>query len=219
MYTKLNAMLTTHHKILIVEDNESDADLVIRELRKNELHFTTRLVETRQGFEESLENFEPNIIISDYSLPAFNGLTAFHIKQLKCPNTPFIMISGTLGEETAVEMIKNGVTDYVLKDKLLTLTPKIARALKEAKEHEEKRLLDEELRIHCERLREIALMQSHVVRVPIAHIMGLFSLFKFDNPQDPVNAEILSMLKAAADSFDIIIHEIVKKTEEIGMHS
>ena len=116
-------------------------------------------------------------------------------------------------------MIKNGVTDYVLKDKLFTLTPKIARALKEAKEHEEKRLLDEELRIHCERLREIALMQSHVVRVPIAHIMGLFSLFKFDNPQDPVNAEILSMLKAAADSFDIIIHEIVKKTEEIGMHS
>jgi len=219
MYTKLNAMLTTHHKILIVEDNESDADLVIRELRKNGLHFTTRLVETRQGFETALKDFEPNIILSDYSLPLFDGLSAFYFKQMKCPDIPFIMMSGTLGEETAVEMIKGGVTDYVLKDKLFTLTPKIDRALKEAKDRHEKRVIDEELKVQNEKLREIALMQSHVVRVPIAHIMGLFSLFKFDNPQDPVNAEILSMLKAAADSFDIIIHEIVKKTEEIGMHS
>ncbi|WP_295651908.1 response regulator [uncultured Mucilaginibacter sp.] len=212
-------MLTTHHKILIVEDNHSDADLVVRELKKNGLGFTSKLVETRQAFEAAIEDFEPNIILSDYSLPLFDGLSAFHFAQRKCPDIPFIMISGTIGEETAVEMIKSGVTDYVLKDKLFTLIPKIERALKEAKEHKEKRIIDEELKVQNAKLREIALMQSHVVRVPIAHIMGLFSLFKFDNPQDPVNAEILSMLKAAADSFDIIIHEIVKKTEEIGMHS
>jgi len=211
-------MLTTHHKILIVEDNKSDADLVVRELKKNGLNFTPKLVETREAFEDALESFEPNIIISDYTLPSFNGLMAFNIKQNKCPDVPFIMVSGTIGEESAVEMIKSGVTDYVLKDKLFTLTSKIDRALKEAKEHEEKRIIDEELKIQNLKLREIALMQSHQVRVPIVHILGLFNLFKFDDFQDPMNAEILKMLKTTAESFDKIILDITLKTDAINVH-
>jgi len=121
-------------KILILEDNQSDADLLQRELKKSGLVYTSEIVQTRQEFESSLENFKPDLILADYSLPSFDGDTAFDIKQKAYPDIPFIIISGFIGEENAVELIKNGVTDYALKDKLFTLPLKIERALKEAEE-------------------------------------------------------------------------------------
>lgn len=108
-------------KILILEDNQSDAELLQHELKKSELNFSSEIVQTRQEFDNALDNFKPDIILSDYSLPSFDGVTAFHVKQKKSPDTPFIIVSGTLGEENAVELIKKGVTDYVLKDNLISL--------------------------------------------------------------------------------------------------
>jgi DNA-binding NtrC family response regulator len=208
-------MLTVHYKILLLEDNESDADLIIRELKRSGLQFTSQIVDTRDQFEHALENFVPDIVISDYSLPAFDGLSAFIITNETLPGTPFIIVSGMLGEQRAVELIKSGITDYTIKDKLFTLPPKVIRALKDAEEHKEKRETDEELKIQHDKLMAIAFLQSHQVRVPIAHILGLFSLFRFDNPADPVNAEVLQMLKATAESFDKLIKDIVEKTDDI----
>jgi DNA-binding NtrC family response regulator len=208
-------MLTVHYKILLLEDNESDADLIIRELKRSGLQFTSQIVDTRDQFEDALENFVPDIVISDYSLPAFDGLSAFIITNETLPDIPFIIVSGMLGEQRAVELIKSGITDYTIKDKLFTLPPKVIRALKDAGEHKEKRAIDEEVRIQHEKLKDIAFLQSHQVRVPIAHILGLFSLFRFDNPADPVNGEVLQMLKATAESFDKLIKDIVEKTDDI----
>ena len=132
-------------KILILEDNQSDADLLQRELKKSGLVYTSEIVQTRQEFESSLENFKPDLILADYSLPSFDGDTAFDIKQKAYPDIPFIIISGFIGEENAVELIKKGITDYVLKDKLFGLNPKIKRALEEAKEKKGKRIADEQL--------------------------------------------------------------------------
>ncbi|HXH98970.1 MAG TPA: response regulator [Sphingobacteriaceae bacterium] len=202
-------------KILILEDNESDADLLQRELRKSGLNFTSEIVQARDTFEIALDTFKPDIILSDYSLPSFDGVSAFRIKQSIYPDIPFIIVSGIIGEESAVELIKNGVTDYVLKDKLFALTPKIHRALKETEEKMIKRISDEELKIQNKKLREIAFLQSHQVRVPVAQILGLFSLFEFDNPSAPINSEILSKLKIAAESLDKTIHDIVSKTNDI----
>lgn len=202
-------------KILILEDNESDADLLQRELRKSGLNFTSEIVQARDTFETALDTFKPDIILSDYSLPSFDGVSAFRIKQSIYPDIPFIIVSGIIGEESAVELIKNGVTDYVLKDKLFALTPKIHRALKETEEKMIKRISDEELKIQNKKLREIAFLQSHQVRVPVAQILGLFSLFEFDNPSAPINSEILSKLKIAAESLDKTIHDIVSKTNDI----
>lgn len=129
-------------KILILKDNQSDADLLLCELKKSGLIYTSEIVQTRKAFESALESFKPDIIVADYSLASFDGLTAFDIKQNTYPEIPFIIVSGSIGEENAVELIKNGVTDYALKDKLFVLIPKIYRALKEAKE---KRIADEEL--------------------------------------------------------------------------
>lgn len=125
-------------KILILEHVASDIELLQYELKKNSFEYTSQVVETREEFEHALLNFNPDIVLSDFSLPSFNAVEAFDIKQKFLPDIPFIIVSGTIGEEKAVELIKNGVTDYVLKDKMFTINPKISRALKESKEHHEK---------------------------------------------------------------------------------
>ncbi|HEY5371940.1 MAG TPA: response regulator, partial [Hanamia sp.] len=86
-------------RILILEDNQNDADLLNRELNKSGLSFTSETVQTREKFEHALEHFAPDLIISDYSLPSFDAVTAFDIKQNKCPHIPFIIVSGIIGEE------------------------------------------------------------------------------------------------------------------------
>lgn len=139
-------------KILIIEDNQSDADLLLRELNKSGLSFTSEIVQTGEEFENALENFSPDIILSDYSLPSFDAVTAFNIKQCKYPHIPFIIVSGTIGEENAVDLIKNGVTDYASKDSLFTLFSKINRALKDTEVRKEKIIIDEKLKMQTAEL-------------------------------------------------------------------
>ena len=138
--------MTANLKILILEDNQSDADLLHRELKKSGLSFTSKIVQTREEYENALQNFNPDIILSDYSLPAFDAVKAFRIKQNKSPYIPFIIVSGIIGEENAVELIKNGVTDYASKDKLFTLSPKINRSLRDREERKEKEIIAEKLK-------------------------------------------------------------------------
>lgn len=133
-------------KILILEDNQSDADLLNRELKKSGLSFTSEIVQTRIEFENALQNFNPDLILSDYSLPSFDAVAAFQIKQNKHPDTPFIIVSGIIGEENAVELIKAGVTDYVSKSKLFTLSTKINRALNDTQIRKDKSIIDEKLK-------------------------------------------------------------------------
>lgn len=134
-------------KILILEDNTADADLLIRHLAKSGLSFVSKIVDSRKSFEDSLDNFMPHIILSDYSLPSFNAVSAFKIIKEKSLAIPFIIISGTIGEENAVMLIKEGVTDYVSKNNFSSLMQKISRALKEAEELIEKENLLQKLKI------------------------------------------------------------------------
>lgn len=207
--------MNTKIKILILEDSKSDAELLHYELKRNNVNFVSETVLTREDFETALDIFCPDIILSDYSLPSFDGVTAFNIKQTKYPDVPFIIVSGTIGEENAIELIKSGVTDYLLKDKLFTLNAKITRALAEATEKKEKRIADERLKKQYEKLLEIAHLQSHQVRAPIANILGLINIINFENPNDSGNTQIILKLQKTAIMFDNIIHEIVRKTHEI----
>ncbi|HEV2479994.1 MAG TPA: ATP-binding protein [Puia sp.] len=125
-------------KMLIVEDDPMDIELLMYELRKNELEYKHTVVQSKTDYETALANFKPDIILSDYNLPSFDAQRAFWIKQRVNPEIPFIIVSGAIGEENAVELIKNGVTDYVPKDKLFTIVPKIHRALQESSDRREK---------------------------------------------------------------------------------
>jgi hypothetical protein len=132
-----------------------------------------------------------------------------------CATIPFIIVSGVIGEEKAVELIKMGVTDYAVKDKLFTLVPKIERGIKDANEAKERLIVQEQLRIQSKNLSEIAFLQSHQVRGPIVQILSLFSLFNFKNVTDQLNVEVFCKLKTVAESFEKIAQEIVKKTKQI----
>ncbi len=136
-------------KILILEDDDQDADLLNRELEKSGLNYKSLIVETKAAFEDALLTFNPDLILSDYSLPSFNAITAFSIKQTKLPHIPFIIVSGVIGEENAVDLIKKGVTDYVSKDKLFSLIPKINRAIKDSEDWKEKQITAEKLKIQA----------------------------------------------------------------------
>lgn len=133
-------------KILILEDNNADADLIIRQLKKSGLDFVSEVVETRKMFEVSIDTFRPDIVLSDYSMPAFDAVAAFRILQDKSPLLPFIIVSGIVGEETAVALIKDGVTDFASKNNLPALPQKVRRALKEADESREKKDILEKLK-------------------------------------------------------------------------
>jgi len=142
-------------KILMLEDVELDAELVEYEMRREGMEFTTKLVETEDDFNKAIEEMEPDLILADYSLPKFDGLSALKIANKKCPGTPFIFVSGKIGEEFAVEVLKEGATDYVLKNNLSKLVPSISRALKEANELKELEIAEKTLHRREEQLRLI----------------------------------------------------------------
>jgi len=140
--------------LLILEDNSADAELAVRELEREGFIVKWSLVETEEAFREAL-NQKPEVILADYNLPSFNGLSALKIKQVISPTIPLIIILGTIGEEFATECIKAGATDYVLKDKLFRLVPVIKRALQEAEEHRERKQAEKELKQSYEKLQKI----------------------------------------------------------------
>ena len=121
--------------ILIVEDSEPDAELVIRELRREARDMTVTVVDNAADFERELGSRVWDIVLSDYSLPSFSAVAAQAIAKKATPLTPFVVGSGTIGEERAVELMRLGVTDYVLKDHLERLNAVVSRAVHEAREH------------------------------------------------------------------------------------
>ncbi len=148
--------------ILMLEDNPLDAELAELVLRNSGLNFSFTRVESKSGYVHALAGKPPTLILSDYSLPDFNGNDALEIAQETCPDTPFIFVTGTLGEEVAIETLKNGATDYVLKTRLSRLVPSVNRALREAAEREEHRRAERQLRESHRQLRQLSIYLQSV---------------------------------------------------------
>jgi len=133
--------MNTKLRILILEDVPEDAELIKRILSKAKLQFTARTVDNKKDFLKELKDFLPDIILSDYTMPEFTGLEALEIVKEVAPSIPFIIVTGSINEETAVECIKAGAVDYVLKDRLIRIGPAVEAAL------ENKRIRDEKARV------------------------------------------------------------------------
>ncbi|MDO9070814.1 MAG: PAS domain-containing protein, partial [Deltaproteobacteria bacterium] len=133
-------------RILILEDLPSDAELMAYELRQAEIAHTHRRVADREHFVAALAENWPDLILSDFHLPNFDGLEALALAQATCPDTPFIFVSGVMGEEVAIDAVKRGATDYVLKNRLSRLGPAVQRALREAEALRERRQAEAALR-------------------------------------------------------------------------
>jgi len=162
-----------HLKVLIVEDQPTDAELLQYDMRRAGLEFTARRVETQEAFERELQEFEPDLILSDFSMPSFDGLSALDLAQARTPETPFIFVSGTIGEDRAIDALKRGATDYVLKDRPKRIMSAISRALDEAKERAALRDSQQALQSSEKRFRSF--MQNVPARASILDLQGRYS--------------------------------------------
>ena len=123
-------------RILHLEDNKNDATIVESTLINGGITAKIVWVESRADFTVAIEDGKMDLIIADYSLPSFDGLSALAMARERCPKIPFIFVSGVMGEETAIETLKLGATDYVLKGRLARLVPAVHRAMREVREEE-----------------------------------------------------------------------------------
>ncbi|HJT97822.1 MAG TPA: response regulator, partial [Rhodanobacteraceae bacterium] len=146
-------------RVLLVEDSELDAELIVDELAADGLDIESVRVEAEAPYASALDGFDPDIIISDLSMPEFSGYRALELARQRAPSTPFIFVSGTMGEEAAVEAVRSGATDYVLKNNLARLAPSVRRALREAEEHKARAQAERNL-ISAQRYEGLALLAS-----------------------------------------------------------
>jgi PAS domain S-box-containing protein len=150
-------------RLLLLEDNPCDAELIELQLHQSQLECTMAVVDNEEGFRSALENGQPDVILSDYNLPRFNGVTALRIARVIAPSTPFIFVSGSIGEERAVESLREGATDYVLKDRLSRLASAIVRALDEQRERTLRRKVETALRSSEQRFQYAAAATREII--------------------------------------------------------
>jgi PAS domain S-box-containing protein len=132
--------------VLSLEDDPYDTDLIQELLEADDIVCEITRVDTQAAFLASLQQGDIDLILADYTLPSFDGLSALKLAQRACPDVPFIFVSGTLGEEVAIEALKIGATDYVLKTRLSRLAPSVHRALRETRERAERQRAEVALR-------------------------------------------------------------------------
>ena len=133
-------------RILSLEDDPNDGELVQANLEEEGMGCDVTRVETQSDFSSWLQQDKFDLILADYTLPSFDGISALKIAREIAPDVPFIFVSGTLGEEVAIEALKLGATDYVFKSRLSRLVPSVHRALREAEERSQRRLTEQTLR-------------------------------------------------------------------------
>jgi PAS domain S-box-containing protein len=142
-------------QILILEDDAIDLELIKSTLRHGGVEGQLTSVGNRQAFLQQLETSVPDVILADYVLPTFDGALALELKNQICPDVPFILVSGVLGEEQAIDALKQGATDYVLKQRLGRLVPSVKRALRESQERRQRQQVARALRETDDLLRAI----------------------------------------------------------------
>src|SRR6266850_1041339 len=133
-------------RVLMVEDDDNDAVLINRELGRLTPPPAVQHVRTKPAFTAALEGFAPDAILSDHNIPGFSGWEALELAQRAHPDVPFILVTGSLDEETAVRYLKNGASDYILKDRLVRLGPALLEALERARQREALRTQESLLR-------------------------------------------------------------------------
>ena len=228
--------MDTRLKILLLEDEPADRELVLRQLKKAGLNYDAETTDNLACFEKALTAFKPEIILADYTGPRFTGPEAFEAARKAAPEVPFIIVSGVIGEERAVDLIKSGVTDYVLKDKIFTLLPKMKRALHEAKQLKEKLLAKEVLRQTNERsarAQELAHLGTWEVDIesgighwsaetckiygldPADNIQNYHSWFSFIHPEDLDFVKKLVNSSAASLQPASFYHRIIRRNGEV----
>src|SRR5580700_6340422 len=178
-------------RILHLEDDPRDAELVQETLAADGIRSHVIRVETEPDFVSSLEKCPFDLILADHTLPTFDGLSALKIARRNCPQVPFIFVSGTLGEEVAIEALKIGATDYVFKTRLSRIVPSVQRALRETEERIDLTRAEEGLRrseaylAEAQKLSHTGSFGWDVSSGKIYWSQETFRIFGYDPPTEP----------------------------------
>jgi two-component system, cell cycle sensor histidine kinase and response regulator CckA len=188
-------------RILHLEDDPNDAALVQSALEADGISCTGICVQSRADFVAALERGGIDLVLSDFSLPSFNGFSAIATVRARWPDLPVILVSGSLGEELAVDSLKNGATDYVLKDRLFRLAPAVRRAIQEVEERAERRRLEGHF-IEAQKMDVIGQLVSgvaHDFNNILAVIIGYSDLITTDLGSDSPLRKYIEEIRQASE--------------------
>ena len=152
-------------RLLILEDVAAEAELAVHQLKRAGLNCTWTRVETEEAFREALHEMRPDLILSDFSIPGYDGSSALDLTRREAPEIPFIFVSATIGEERAIEALKSGAVDYVLKSNLERLAPAVRRALKDVAVRRAQRAAEQRVERLSRVLQMLSAINAGVVRI------------------------------------------------------
>jgi two-component system, cell cycle sensor histidine kinase and response regulator CckA len=193
-------------RVLIVEDSEEDADLIVLELKRGGFEPIYRRVDNADEMAKALGDREWDLVLSDFSMPRFSVTEALELVQAKGLDIPFVIVSATIGEEAAVEAMKAGAHDYILKHRLGRLVPAVNRELKESAVRTERRNLEEQLR-HAQKLESLGLLAggvAHDFNNLLTGILGNASLvLEVVDAEDDVKGMLQDIIRASERAADL----------------
>lgn len=200
-------------RILILEDDPNDAGLTIRTLQKSDLNFVCKIVSNKHDYISALHEFRPDVVLSDHSLPSFNSEEALPILKDLFPSCVFILVTGTISEEFAVKILKNGADDYILKSSLMRLPSAIINAYLKKKAESERENNLRKLIIANNELKTFIYRASHDIRGPLSSMKGLINVAKLESENSGMS-KIIELMDTSAEKLDKILVDLI---ETIGI--
>ena len=194
-------------RILVVEDSEDDTLLLIRELQRGDFDPAFERVDTPAAMSAALDRQGWDIVVADFSMPQFNALAALELLKHKALDLPFIIVSGTIGEELAVEAMKNGARDYIMKGNLKRLVPAVERELRETAARQERKRAEEELRDTQEQFRVAREIQQRLFPKAPPHF-GPFDIAGASHPAEATGGDYFDFLPLADGSLGVLVADV-----------